>query len=500
MRRAVLVLLRSWITPRRRRRWFFLLVAFLLASAMLATPAPADPFYMGADISLETFMQQQNVVFTDNGVANPMEKILYDHGANLFRLRIFVNPQTIYSNTNFGAIQSEAYDIALAQQIKANAPTAKIVLDFHYSDTWADPGKQTLPAAWATPTQTLEQLETTVQAYTTSTLQAFKNAGVMPDIVQLGNETTGGIMWPTGRLAFYDASDNNPSKAQQNASWAAYGGLLNAGIAGVRAVEEPGQRIPIALSIDRGDKNGQPQYHYGLLQASTTVPVNGFTGGGVTDFDIQGVDFYPTASNLLSTMQSNLTELANTNYNYTVAHPDDPLPMKKIMVLENNYPWKNAGVGSSQWPKTPTGQQAEFQAVRDLVLGLPHDSGMGVLYWYPEAVQVPGYNIYNGGATALFDDNRRALPALSVFEITLTPGDFNRDGLVDAADYTVWRDGFGTKYDEDDYLDWKTNFGTNGGAGSSQLASVPEPASIVLLVTLLSLIVSRRGRHRSDSC
>jgi arabinogalactan endo-1,4-beta-galactosidase len=200
-----------------RSQTVLLLLAVGLATSLAhRASANPSPFYMGGDISLESVMQGQyapdppfppvpRAHFFDNGVEKPMDRIMYDHGANLFRLRIFVNPATDYiyngANPNYGAIQSQAYDIALAQQIKANCPNAKIMLDFHYSDTWADPGKQFIPAAWATPTQTLAQLETTVQNYTQTTLAAFKTAGVMPDIVQLGNETTGGLLWPTGELS-----------------------------------------------------------------------------------------------------------------------------------------------------------------------------------------------------------------------------------------------------------------------------------------------------------
>jgi arabinogalactan endo-1,4-beta-galactosidase len=512
----------------RRRSMAMLLPLF--AATFLAQLALANPsvFYMGGDISLESFMQgkyptvaQPRAHFFDNGVEKPMDTIMYDRGANLFRLRVFVNPPTNYTNGNAGSIQSNAYDIALAQQIKADCPNAKLVLDFHYSDTWADPGKQGIPAAWASPVQTLSQLETTVQTYTQSTLQAFKTAGVMPDIVQIGNETTAGTLWPTGKLAFYDSNDNNPSKAQQNASWAAYGGLWNAAIAGVRAVQDPGQRIPIALSIDHGDKDGQPQYHYGLMQASTTVPdANGFTGGGVTDFDIEGVDYYPTATNLATTMQNNLTTLAYTNYANFVAdssaNPDSYLPLKKIMVLETNSPYTTSGVGdATQFPKTPAGQLAEFQAIRDLVYNLPHDDGEGVLWWYPEGVTVSGNSIYNGGATALFDSNNSAcngggsnhcaLPALDAMNV----GDYNRDGVVDAADYTVWRDTLGSTtdlrangvnshgstgvIDQTDYQYWLDHFSgpaASPGAGSS--AAVPEPTTLALLLAAAAIAIGGR--------
>ena len=112
----------------------------------------------------------------------------------------------------------------------------------------------------------------------------------------------------------------------------------------------------------------------------------------MTDFDIQGVDYYPSSTNLATTMNSNLTALANTNYNTFLANPSQPL--KKIMLLETNSPWEtiNSVGDANQFPKTPAGQQAEFQAVRDLIYNLPHDDGEGVLWWYPEAV-VAGHEL-----------------------------------------------------------------------------------------------------------
>src|ERR1700678_1920490 len=120
------------------------LAAVAAAPAFSTAAALAGPFFMGSDISLLTFMQQQGVTFKDNNVAQPADQILYDNGDNLFRLRLFVNPNTSYSATE-GAIQTTAYDISLAQQIKQDDPSAKFELDLHYSDTWADPGDQNIP-------------------------------------------------------------------------------------------------------------------------------------------------------------------------------------------------------------------------------------------------------------------------------------------------------------------------------------------------------------------
>jgi arabinogalactan endo-1,4-beta-galactosidase len=416
---------------------------------------------MGVDTSLTTFMQQQNVTFTDNGVAKPLDQLLYDRGANLFRLRLFVNPQTTYTNQNFGAIQSQAYDIALAQQIKAQAPNAKLLLDFQYSDTWADPGQQSKPSAWAN--LSFAQLQSTVQTYTQGTLLAFKNAGVMPDMVQVGNEISTGMLWGTtanpagGKLVF------SGSTSTQRASWQNLGSLLNSAIQGVRAAQGAGPKIDVAIHIDQGDQDGHPKYYFDNL----TNPA----WGNVSDFDIVGVSYYPTTRDFhsFSLLQSNLNTMADT------------YPSKKLMVLETAYPWQTSSVGIPQWPSTPAGQQQFLSDLQNMMLNLHNNAGAGLVYWYPEAVQVPGYNIYNGGATALFDSNRDSLPALSTFGITLIPGDYNRDGVVNLADYVFWRMNDGT---EAGYNTWRANFGDTAGRdfgfGAEANAAVPEPAIIVL--------------------
>jgi arabinogalactan endo-1,4-beta-galactosidase len=337
--------------------------------------ASAQDFFMGSDISLLSWEQSEGMTFEDtNGIAATADKILYNHGDNLFRLRVFENPNTSYSATN-GAIQTTAYDIALAQQIKADDPSAKFELDFHYSDTWADPGHQTIPAAWAG--QTLSQLESTVQSYTTSTVKQFEMDGVTPDIVQVGNEINNGMLWPTGQLTTFTSTD-----------WSAFGGLVNSAIAGVHAAQGAGPKIQVSVVIAQGNASGEPQYFFGDLTSPTygNVPAS--------SFDIMGVDYYPTKTSDLNTMKSNLTALADT-FN------------KKIMVMETDTPWEstsNTPASDPAYPDTPAGQEQYLTDLANMVKGLPNNDGMGVLYWYPESVQVPGQFDYNGGTTALFDN------------------------------------------------------------------------------------------------
>ena len=129
-------------------------------------PRVADPFYMGADISLDTFMQQQNVVVhrQRRRQADAID-ILYDRGANFFRLRMFVNPQTTYTNGNFGAIQTTSLRHRAGPANQGQRTGAKLLLDFHYSDTWADPGKQ-IEARRLDQPDTTPICKSTVQTYT----------------------------------------------------------------------------------------------------------------------------------------------------------------------------------------------------------------------------------------------------------------------------------------------------------------------------------------------
>lgn len=392
-------------------------IATLAATvAVVSARMDAAPFYTGGDISLSPFLESRGAVYRDEGAAAPVEQILVDHGANLFRLRLFVNPNLNYDSPgNRGAIQNLQSVIAHAQRFK---PTdAKFMLALHYSDTWADPGHQATPAAWGG--QSLTQLTQTVRDYMTNTLTAFRNAGVMPDMVQLGNETTAGMLWPRGQLNF------NGTTAQLNASWAAYGQLMNAAISSVRQMQSPGQKIDVAVTIAPGEEwygnsaGGLPRWFVDNFQ----------THGGVTDFDILGIDSYPTTRAELDGLKSNLNDLAN-RYD------------RKVMVMETSYPWNHSldGSGSDQYasstephPTTVAGQKAYLLELRDAVRALPHQRGAGVLWWYPEAVPTANTYVWKGGALGTFDAQGNALPVLDVMNLA----DLDVDGDLDAQDLAL---------------------------------------------------------------
>ncbi len=436
----------------------------LLAVALAAVPAGAAPFMAGADISSLLVHEDNGAVYRDNGQIGDAIDILSDHGTNYFRLRQFVNPQ-FENNYNGGfdafVAQDVAYNIELANRVKLAG--GKILLDFHYSDTWADPGHQWKPEAWES--LSASQLEQQVYDYTKQTIESFKAAGVLPDMVQIGNEIASGLLWDEGRLWRADLPE-----AQEFDNLA---GLLSAGIQGARDGAGPGDEPLVMIHHDQGSKWNTTSYYFDRLLPRLVA--NG------TDPDVLGYSYYPIYhTGGIAGVQQNLTNSANT-YG------------KPVVIAEAGFPSRNPTSSEQNlgFPVTEAGQQAYLQALVDALENVPNGLGMGVFWWYAEARPTTGLNVWQNGRYSLFDQNGNLNDAATVFEEFLpAPGDFNADGLVDASDYTVWRDGFGTLYDEADYADWKANFGAGGGgsagASPSHLA-VPEPAWAALLLVGVAL-------------
>ena len=170
---------------------------FALVFAILVGRATAAdmPFLVGGDISALPDLERMGAVYRDNDRPGDCIAILHDHGVNLFRVRLFVNPASDFDQTG-GATQDLPMVLALAKRIKASG--AKFSLALHYSDTWADPGKQTKPAAWKD--LLMDQLQKQVTDYTAQVMTAMKSNGTVPDIVEVGNETRTGMLWPDGKL------------------------------------------------------------------------------------------------------------------------------------------------------------------------------------------------------------------------------------------------------------------------------------------------------------
>ncbi len=229
---------------------------------------------IGADISFLPQLEAEGIQFKKDGVQQDALHILKAHGFNYARLRIFVNPEADsgYSKKGYCGL---AQTLQMAQRIKA--VNMKWLLDFHYSDTWADPGKQYKPEAWKNmPVPALAQ---TVHNYTKEVMIALQQQETLPDMVQVGNEINNGMLWPEGS---FSEPDNLAL-------------FIKAGINGVKEVAPS---TPIMLHIALGGQNGESREWLDAMIAR-----------GVT-FDIIGESYYPQWHGTLSELQHNLTDLS----------------------------------------------------------------------------------------------------------------------------------------------------------------------------------------------
>ena len=315
---------------------------------------------IGADVSSLRQMEQQGVVFKDNEVPTPGLQILKNHGYNWVRLRLFVNPQTLPNDL--------PYTLASAKDAKAQG--FKLLLDLHYADDWADPAHEPTPAAWKNLDHA--QLMTTVFNYTRDTIRAFRDAGAMPDMVQVGNEITNGFLWPDGRLPDH---------------WDRFANLISAGIQGVDAGRGTAPRPLIVIHIDQGGNQETTQWFFDNLISR-----------GVA-FDIIGQSFYPWWQGSLQDLRRNLQFMSKTYH-------------KDIVIAETAYDWRtgeNFGSKKKPFPETPEGQRDFLQALAKVAFDTPNSNCIGLFWWEPMAAGPIAKR-------ALFDDDHNALPAIHVFD------------------------------------------------------------------------------------
>ncbi len=211
------------------------IVVGLLGSLFGAPAAPGQPsdslrapdltYAVGVDLSFLKAAEQQGTTFREQGTAKPGLQIFREHGYDWVRLRLFHSPDELPNDLDY------TIDLAKAAQERGG----RFLLDYHYADSWADPGKQPIPAAWEGLSP--EVLADSVYEYTRRTITAFREAGVMPEMVQIGNETRNGMLWPTGKLPDH---------------WDQFAALVKAGVDGVDAGRGQAPRPLIMLTTIRG--------------------------------------------------------------------------------------------------------------------------------------------------------------------------------------------------------------------------------------------------------
>jgi arabinogalactan endo-1,4-beta-galactosidase len=360
-----------------------LLTLMLLTTAIRAAEPATQPapFIAGADISMLPELEKAGAVYRNNSQPGDAVTLLHDHGVNLFRLRLFVAPTTDF-NKSWGATQNLDQVRALAQRAKASG--AKLLLDIHYSDTWADPAHQHKPAAWAA--LDFEQLKDKVHTYTAEVLKDLADNNASPDMVQVGNEIGAGLLWPEGKIP----ADSAPNAAAQ---WQRIGDLFNAGASAVRAASTPEHPIQVVLHIHNGGKPGMAKWFFSHLMANKV------------DFDIIALSFYPAWGDTLPALKDNLRDLEQYN--------------KPVLLAETSYPWRDMPDLDAKykpamtWPMTQQGQSIFLRDLTAFLRALPNHQGLGYIWWYPEAIPTKGLGIWRNGAEALFDEQGNLLPSVA---------------------------------------------------------------------------------------
>jgi arabinogalactan endo-1,4-beta-galactosidase len=332
---------------------FTLFVLLLLAGASPRLLAQPGTFAKGADVGWLTQMEASGRVFYNAaGAQQDLLQILQGYDMNTIRLRVWVNPAGGWNGKN---------DV-IAKAIRARNQGLRIMIDFHYSDSWADPGQQTKPAAWTS--LPFAQLKTALYNHTYDVLDSLKDNNIVPEWVQVGNETNDGMLWPDGRRS------TNPQNFAQ---------LIDMGYAAVKAVNPTSKVI---VHISNGYNNG---YFRNVFDG---LAVNG------ARYDVIGMSLYPTTANWPT-----LTAQCQANMNDMVSR----YPGKEVMIVETGMP-ANAPIPCRQMLLD---LMAKTRAV-------PNNKGLGVMYWEPQAYNWMGYGLgawaNNGQPTAAMDAFRNNPP------------------------------------------------------------------------------------------
>jgi arabinogalactan endo-1,4-beta-galactosidase len=444
--------------------------------------AGAAEFMAGADISSLPVFEGNGAIYRDAGVAGDVIPMFRQHGVNWYRLRLFVDPSNDDDPATPGiqndafVVQDLAYTIALAQRVKAAG--GKLLLDFHYSDTWADPGKQYKPAAWAG--LSTSALTTQVHDYTRDSILAFKNAGVLPEMVQIGNEISNGMIWGDGRLW-----RNGVSEDTEFNNLAA---LISAGINGAKAGAGSGQAPQFMIHHDKGANWSTSSYYFDRLLPKLID--NG------TPADVIGYSYYPKWHYNSTTGAGDIDDL-RTNLNNTANAYGMP-----VIVVETGFTSRNSGSEPTyEFPKTAEGQRQFLDAIVEAVQDVPNDRGLGAFWWYAEARPSLGLSVWEGGRYGLFDQNGNLLPAIDAYAglNPPVPGDYNDDRAVNAADLAAWRstmgqtganlpaDGNGDgRVDGGDLLFWQRQLGASASFASG--SATPEPSALLLVAIGCTLL------------
>ena len=343
------------------RQIFPMLFLAVFFGTLMLEEIKAQEYMIGADLSFLQDAENAGYVFKEDGKPLKGLEIFKDHGYNWIRLRLFHTPDKLPNNLE--------YTIALAQEAKKMG--FKFLLDYHYSDTWADPHKQYLPKAW----ENLEHriLVDSVFEYTKKTIITFREAGVLPDMVQNGNEIIYGMMWPDGKIP---------------ENWDNLADLIQAGIDGVYAGCGNEKAPLIMIHIDQGGHKEKTKDFYDNIFKYEI------------DFDIIGQSYYPWWHGSLLDLRDNMYFMAKTY--------KKPIVLVEVAYCSQPTEYKNK---SAPFPETADGQKEFLNEINRIVLNTPDNLGIGIFWWEPAVGDRKGI-----ATRDMFDEDGNVLPVITVFD------------------------------------------------------------------------------------
>lgn len=353
-----------------------------------------DTFYFGADLSYVNQVLDHGGVYRDQGEVRSPYRIFKDRGANLVRLRLWHNP--LWTKEVYGDDGTQLYnDLADVEKAigLAKAQGMEVLLDFHYSDTWADPGSQKIPQAWKDITA-IAVLKDSVYNYTFQTLQYLDDKGLMPELVQIGNETNCGMLYS-------DALSGFPACNVCDGAWQNMGAVVNSAMAAVNDVAAS-STVKTKIILHVADPKNVEWWFDNMT-----------TKAGVTGFDIIGFSYYPLWHTTVSLDQVS-DKIAAFKSKYD----------KDVMILETAYPWTTAADDSynnhfgSETPIAgyPYSKQGQHDLLKKVTQEVYDGGGIGVIYWEPAWISSAMKDLWGTGSSwennAFFDFDGNTIQAI----------------------------------------------------------------------------------------
>jgi arabinogalactan endo-1,4-beta-galactosidase len=343
-------------------------IALLLAFSS-SLPAQNLPFKndyaFGLDVSFVKQREDNGEKYMDtDSIIKPCLQIFREHGYNWGRVMICNEP------TSSRLPQDLKYVISAGQELKKYG--YMFLLDYMMSDGWANPMVQPTPSAWKNLSHP-DRVKAVYQ-YIKATLTALKDEGVIPDMVQVGNEIGNGLLWPDGRIR-YDSLELS--------KWKNFTDYLSAGIKAIREVAGKERMVKIMLHVDHGGDIPMTKTFFDKMHEYKI------------DYDVIGFSFYPWSHGTLLDLRDNL-RFAAEEYG------------KQIVVVETGYYWRTSNYfrkNTAPFSETPDGQRKWMEQVNEIVLNTPKGLGRGIFWWEPMS-RGRGY----------FDDGRKVQPIIHALE------------------------------------------------------------------------------------